>query len=78
MHHSTVGLNYGALRKECLDAVRHWPGCESIEGIQILRHGRPGRFSVRITEYGNADVRTANRAIMCVQREKRRHYHLID
>jgi hypothetical protein len=77
-HYSTVGLNYAALRKECLEAVRQWPGCESITGIQIIRNSGPGRFSVRITEYGNADVRTANRAIMCVQREQRRQYHLID
>jgi hypothetical protein len=77
-HYSTVGLNYAALRKECLEAVRQWPGCESIAGIQIIRNNRPGSFSVRITLYGKADVKTADRAMVYVQREKRRQYHLID
>jgi len=75
---NTVGLDYGALRKECLEAVRQWPGCESIAGIQILRDNRPGKFSVKVTLYGNADVKTADRAMICVQREKRRQFHLIE
>jgi hypothetical protein len=74
----TVGLRYGALRKECLEAVRQWPGCESVAGIQIVRSNKPGQFSVRITLYGKADVKTAERAIACVQREKRRQFHLIE
>ena len=75
---NTVGLDYGALRKECLEAVRQWPGCESIAGIQILRDNKPAKFSVKITLYGNADVKTADRAMICVQREKRRQFHLIE
>ena len=74
----TVGLSYGALRKECLETVRQWPGCETIGGIQIIRNGRPGGFSVRITLYGKANQRIADRAMTCVQREKRRHFHLAD
>jgi hypothetical protein len=74
----TVGLSYGALREECLEAVRQWPGCESVAGIQILRSNAPGSFSVRITLYGNADERIADRAITCVQREKRRQFHLTE
>jgi hypothetical protein len=74
----TVGLSYGALRKECLDAVRQWPGCASVAGIQILRNNVPGGFSVRITLYGIAEERIADRAITCVQREKRRHFHLTE
>ena len=71
----TVGLNYGALRKECLAAVRQWPGCETIGGIQIIRtNTRPGGFSVRVTLYGNADERLADRAMTCVEREKRRRF----
>ena len=69
---ATVGLSYGALRKECLDAVRQWPGCETI------RDAIPGGFSVRVTLYGKADQKIADRAINCVQREKRRHFHLND
>jgi len=72
----TVGLNYGALRKECLEAVRQWPGCETVSGIQIIRNNTPGGFSVRVTLYGKADERLADRAI--VQREKRRHFHLTE
>jgi hypothetical protein len=74
----TVGLNYGALRKECMEAVRQWPGCETVRGIQIIRSNRPGRFSVRVTLYGKADKKIADRAIIYVQREKRRHFHLTE
>jgi hypothetical protein len=73
----TVGLNYGALRKECLDAVRQWPGCETIAGIQIVRGNSPGGFSVRVTLYAEANQKIADRAIRCVRREKRRQFHLI-
>jgi hypothetical protein len=73
----TVGMSYGALRKECLEEVRQWPGCETIGGIQIIRDNTRGGFTVKVTLYGKADEKTANRAINCVQREKRRHFHLI-
>ena len=73
-----LGLSYSALRKECLEAVRQWPGCEDIGGIQIIRDNTPGNFSVRVTLYGKADKKTADRAINCVVREKRRHFHLND
>jgi hypothetical protein len=55
----TVGVSYGALRKECLEAVRHWPGCETVGGIQIIRDNGPAGFSVRVTLYGEADVKDA-------------------
>ena len=74
----TVGLSYGVLRKECLEAVRQWPGCETVAGIQIIRNNTPGGFSVRVTLYGEADQRIADRAISCVQREKRRQFHLTE
>jgi hypothetical protein len=35
-------------------------------------------FSVRVTIYGKADKKIADRAIICAQREKRRHFHLND
>ena len=73
----TVGLNYGALRKECLDTVRQWPGCETIAGLQIVRENSPGGFSVRVILYGKADKKKADRAINCVHREMRRRFHLI-
>jgi hypothetical protein len=74
----TVGLKYAALRKECLEAVRQWPGCETVSGIQIIRSNKRGGFSVKITLYGNANVKIAERAIRCVQREKGRQFHLLD
>jgi hypothetical protein len=75
---NTVGLTYAALRKECLEAVQQWPGCETVAGIQIIRDNTPGGFSVRITLYGTSDEKIADRAIGCVQREKRRHFHLTE
>jgi hypothetical protein len=52
----TAGLSYAALRKECLNAVRSWPGCETIAGIQIVRQ-KNGGFSVRVTFYGKSKRR---------------------
>jgi len=74
----TVGIEYVALRKECLHTVRQWPGCASIAGIQIIRGRRTGGYSVKITLYGTSDMRKADRAMACVLREKRRQFHLIE
>jgi len=74
----TIGLSYGDLRKDCLAAVRQWPGCETVSGIQIIRDNSPAGFSVRVTLYGQAEERVADRAMNCVQREKRRHFHLTE
>jgi hypothetical protein len=45
---------YGALRKDCLEAIQQWPGCETVSGIQIIRDNSPAGFSVRVTFYGEA------------------------
>ena len=74
----TVGLSYEALRKECIEAIRQWPGCETVGAIQIIRERASGGFSVRVTLYGKADKKLADRAIRFVQREKRRNFHLKD
>jgi hypothetical protein len=74
----TFPVSYGDLRKQCLEAVRQWPGCETVSGIQIIRDNTPSGFSVRVTLYGEADERIADRAMICVQREKRRHFHLME
>jgi hypothetical protein len=74
----TVGLSYSALRKECLEAVRYWPGCETVSAIRIIREKTPGSFSVQVTLYGTSDKKTADRAMRCVQREKRRSFRLAD
>jgi hypothetical protein len=70
-------ISYGALRKECLEAVRQWPGCETVAGIRLLRDNSPAGFSVKITLYGKADKRVADRALIHVEREKRRQFRLI-
>ena len=72
----TVGLSYK--RVPCLEAVRQWPGCETVGGIQIIRSNKPGDFSVRVTLYGKADKKIADRALIYIQREKRRHFHLTE
>ena len=69
-------ISYEALRKECLEAVKCWPGCETIAGIQLIRNNSPAGFSVRITLYGKADKRIADRAMIYVEREKRRQFCL--
>ena len=71
------GLSYATLRKECLNAVRNWPGCETIGGIQIIQKNAGG-FSVRVTLYGKAKRRLAHRAMSAVEREMRRRFHLIE
>jgi hypothetical protein len=35
-----------------------------------------GKFTVRVIDYGSASERLADRALRCIQREKRRRYHL--
>jgi hypothetical protein len=47
----TIGVSYEALRKDCLEVIRQWPGCETVSGIQIIRDNSPSGFSVRITLY---------------------------
>ncbi|KJC59378.1 hypothetical protein UP10_17830 [Bradyrhizobium sp. LTSPM299] len=73
----TTGLTYADLRKECLQAVRQWPGCETISGIQIIRQN-DGSFSVKVTLYGASPRRLADRAMKVVQREMRHRFHLIE
>jgi len=45
---------------------------------QIIRSNKPGDFSVPVTLYGKADKEIADRALIDIQREKRRHFHLAD
>lgn len=71
---STLGISYVALRKECLDAIKQWPGCETVAGIQLVRQNN-GDFLVRITLYGEANEKVADRASRAVQREMRRRFH---
>jgi hypothetical protein len=71
----TIGISRADLTRDCLQQLRTWPGCETVEGIAVLVTGR-GKFTVRVVEYGSAKKWTADRALGCIQREKLRHYHL--
>ena len=70
-------MSYANLRKECIEAIKLWPGCETVGGIQIVRENN-GHFSVRITLYGAANEKIANRAARAVQREMRRRFQLTE
>ena len=70
-------MSYAKLRKECLGAIKQWPGCETVSGIQLVRENN-GHFSIRITLYGSAIEKIANRAARAVQREMRRRFHLTE
>jgi hypothetical protein len=66
-----TAVTYDTLRKECLETIRQWPGCVTIAGIQLIRDNSPAGF-------GRADKNLADRAMICVQREKRRRYRLAE
>ena len=73
-----TAVTYDTLRKECLETIRQWPGCETVAGIRLIRDSSPAGFSAMVTLYGRADKKVADRAMVCVQREKRRHYRLTE
>jgi hypothetical protein len=71
----TTGMSREDLTRDCLQQIRLWPGCETVKRVGIL--GEPcGGFSVHIIDYGLARKRLADRAILCILREKKRQYHL--
>lgn len=74
----TISVSYGDLRKQCLEAIKQWPGCQTVSGIQIIRDNSAAGFSVRVTLYGDADQKIADRAMIYIEREKRRHFHLTE
>ena len=71
----TVGMSRADLMRDCLQQIRLWPGCETVEEIGVLAEPRGG-FSVHVVNYGSAKKRVADRAIGCIRREKLRRYHL--
>lgn len=74
-----ANISYADLRKQCLQAIKQWPGCETVTGIQIIRQGSRVGFSVRVTLWGDTAKTTAiNRASASVEREMRRRYRLIE
>jgi hypothetical protein len=71
----TIGISRADLVRDCLQQVRLWPGCETVEGVAVLGDLR-GRFTVHVIAYGAAKKILADRALRCIQREKLRRYHL--
>lgn len=71
----TAGITREVLTRDCLQELRLWPGCETVAGLAVLVTA-DGKFTVHVVEYGLAKKRNADRAIRCIQRAKRRHFHL--
>jgi hypothetical protein len=71
----TIGISRTDLIRDCLQEVRLWPGCETVEGIAVLA-GLRNRFTLHATGYGRSKKYIADRALRCIQREKQRHFHL--
>src|SRR5258708_1768157 len=63
--------------KMCLRDLQQWPGCEGVREVSIFG-GKNGTFQVRVKDYGLVRKRLADRAALCVEREKRRYYCLVD
>jgi hypothetical protein len=73
-----AGIAYADLRKRCLEAICQWPGCETVAGIQLVRTNSASAFVVKITLYGQAEKKTADRAKACVEREMQRRFRLTE
>jgi hypothetical protein len=73
---TTQPIVVGRLERDCLIAVKQWPGCETIAEIGIVRseHG----CSLMVLNYGSAKKRLADRAVRSFQNECRRRYHVVD
>jgi hypothetical protein len=71
----TVGISRSDLARDCLQQIRLWPGCETVEGLGVLGELQGG-FSVHVINYDAAKKKVADRAIRCIEREKLRRYHL--
>jgi hypothetical protein len=71
----TNGISRDDLARDCLQAVRMWPGCETVRLIGIFGMPRE-RFAARVIDYGLANKKLADRALRCIEREKLRQYHL--
>jgi hypothetical protein len=63
------------LTRDCLQQLRLWPGCETVESLGVLGDLH-GKFTVHVIDYGLTSKRLADRALRCIQREKQRRYHL--
>lgn len=71
----TIGIRREDLTRDCLQELRLWPGCETVERVGVLGDLR-GKFTIHVIEYGLAKKPLADRAARCIQREKQRFFHL--
>jgi len=71
----TIGISRADLTRDCLQQLRLWPGCETVESLAVLGDLR-GKFTLRVADYGLAKQTIADRALQCIQREKKRRFHL--
>jgi hypothetical protein len=71
-------IQYAALRKDCLEKIHLWPGCETVSGIRLIRDASAPGFTVQVTLYGNADRKLADRAMITIERVARRQYRLVE
>lgn len=63
------------LTRACIQELRLWPGCETVEGLGVLGD-LGGKFTVHVIDYGLANKHVADQAVRCIQREKLRQYRL--
>jgi len=56
----TIGIGRADLTRDCLQQLRLWPGCETVEGLGVLGNSR-GEFSVHVIDYGAAKKKLADR-----------------
>lgn len=71
----TTAIERKELARICLEQIRLWPGCEAVVSVGVLSMP-PGRFTLRVTEYGTAPTKLADRALRAIEREKLREFHL--
>jgi hypothetical protein len=71
----TTAIGRADLMRDCLAQIRQWPGCETVKEIEIIGDSK-GSFAVQIVDYGHSRKRYADRAMLCIQRETQRRYHM--
>ena len=72
----TIAISRADLTRDCLQHLRLWPGCETVEAVAVLGDDHHGKFSVHVADYGLAKKPLADRALRCILREKQRRFHL--
>jgi len=71
----TRGIDRVELARICLEEIHLWPGCETVVSVGVLSVP-PDRFTLRVIEYGAAQMKLADRALRTIERIKLREFHL--